>query len=415
MARGSRRAGARRPLCRGGPSSAVPVDRGHCQPPPESRATGFDQPRNRLVAKHSRACPRPVHGNRETGRAQPVRPPSGRRGRLARSAHCLFRFCARRELAGMSELAIHPSEASNATFRRGTMLMITAIGTLAFIAMLVLGAYAPDLRSGKNGGAHALSNAAIGFSGLVRLAEATGREPKIIRSEDQLEDEDLAVIAPGPGSVNGTIFMDRRGPRWTLLVVPKWAAYPDRQKPGWVRVAVLRPAGDPERILAPSVPIKVARSKTRNEPLVAADSAPAAMAFLAPRITQTISGGDLHPVITDQSGRIVLGQVGDRNLFILADPDLINNHGMGDPRQARAALAMLDYLNSTGSTSVLFDVTSNGLGSSRSPLKLAFDPPFLAVTLTIFAAMLLAGVPAPVPFGSPRAPGRAHPLGQTAP
>ena len=44
--------------------------------------------------------------------------------------------------------------------------------------MLVLGAYAPDLRSGHNGGAHALSNAATGFSGLVRLAEATGRNPR---------------------------------------------------------------------------------------------------------------------------------------------------------------------------------------------------------------------------------------------
>ena len=54
------------------------------------------------------------------------------------------------------------------------MLLITSIGVFAFIAMLVLGAYAPDLRSGRNGGAHALSNAASGFSGLVRLAEATG-------------------------------------------------------------------------------------------------------------------------------------------------------------------------------------------------------------------------------------------------
>src|SRR3954469_7573466 len=109
----------------------------------------------------------------------------------------------------MSEIAIGSRGTREGVFNRGTMLLITAIGTLAFIAMLVLGAYAPDLRSGKNGGAHALSNAAIGFSGLVRLAEATGREPKIIRSEDQLEDEDLAVITPDHGYVNMTNIMDR--------------------------------------------------------------------------------------------------------------------------------------------------------------------------------------------------------------
>ena len=39
----------------------------------------------------------------------------------------------------------------------------------------------------------------------------------------------------------------------------------------------------------------------------------------------------------------------------------------------------------------MFDVTLNGLGSSKSPLKLMFDPPFLAVTLAIVAALLLAG------------------------
>ena len=87
----------------------------------------------------------------------------------------------------MSEVAIGASHEGDGAFRRATMLLIVAIGTLAFIATLVLGAYAPDLRSGKNGGAHALSNAATGFSGLVRLAEKTGRNPVIVRSAGQLD------------------------------------------------------------------------------------------------------------------------------------------------------------------------------------------------------------------------------------
>jgi hypothetical protein len=99
---------------------------------------------------------------------------------------------------------------------------------------------------------------------------------------------------------------------------------------------------------------------------------------------------------------------------VLADPDLINNHGMGDERQARSALALLDYLNSTGAKSVLFDVTANGLGRSRSPLRLAFDPPFLAVTLTIFVAMMLAGWQALVRFGPIATSERAIAFGKAA-
>ena len=315
----------------------------------------------------------------------------------------------------MSEIAIGSRDVSEGAFNRATMLLITAIGTLAFIAMLVLGAYAPDLRSGRNGGAHALSNAATGFSGLIRLAEATGRNPSIVRSMDQLDSEDLAVITPDHGWTNLGELLDTRGPRVTLIVLPKWDTGPNKTRSGWVEVSGLLPSDDPEATLAPGVPSKVVRVRSRGELLrTVSPAAPAELRFIAPRVTQTIASDKLKPVITDASGRIVLGQVGDRSLYVLADPDLINNHGMGDERQARAALALLDFLNSTGATSILFDVTSNGLGRSPSPLKLAFDPPFLAATLTIFVAMLLAGIQALVRFGAPQRTERAIAFGKAA-
>lgn len=315
----------------------------------------------------------------------------------------------------MSEIAMGSRGPAESAFNRGTMLLIAAIGTLAFIAMLVLGAYAPDLRSGRNGGSHALSNAATGFSGLVRLAEATGRNPHVVRSLNELDSEGLAVITPDHGWINLSEVLEQRGPRATLIVLPKWETAPSEKKSGWVEVSGLVPPEDPERTLAPASSLKIGRVKSHGEPLRTVHSgAPAELQFLAPRVTQTISSAKLHPVITDSSGRIVLGQVGDQQLYVLADPDLINNHGMGDERQAKAALALLDFLNSTGATSILFDVTTNGLGSSRSPLRLAFDPPFLAVTLTIFVATLLAGLQALVRFGAPRRTERAIAFGKTA-
>lgn len=316
----------------------------------------------------------------------------------------------------MSEIAIGANRANdNSAFKRATMLVLVAVGTLAFLAMLVLGAYAPDLRSGRNGGTHALSKSATGFAGLVRLAQATGRNPVIVRSEAQLRSEDLMVISPDHGSTDLTEILERRGPRATLIVLPKWDTTRDPEKPGWVRVPGLLPADDPGRMLSPATPLRIARSKTKGQPLrTVHEAAPPDVAFLAPRVTQTMSGPGLKPIITDGNGRIIVAQVNGRPLYLLAEPDLLNNHGMGDGRQARAALALLDFLNSTGATSILFDVTSNGLGHSRSPLRLAFDPPFLGVTLTIFAAMLLAGWQALVRFGSPRRPERAIAFGKAA-
>ena len=300
-------------------------------------------------------------------------------------------------------------------FNARTMLLVTAIGTLAFIAMLVLGAYAPDLRSGHNGGAHALSNASTGFSGLVRLAGDTGRRPVIVRTETDLKNEDLAVITPEHGYTNLAKIISARGARVTLFVLPKWETGADQQRPGWVEVYGLLPPDDPGKTLSPADPLNVFRSKSQREELVRVDpNIPADVNFLAPIIVQTMRGKGLKPLIATPAGGIVLGKVADANFYVLSDPDLLNNHGMASERQARAALALLDYLNSTDADGILFDVTANGLGRSRSPLKLAFDAPFLAVTLTIFAAMLLAAWQALNRFGAARRRERAIAFGKTA-
>ena len=75
---------------------------------------------------------------------------------------------------------------------------------------------------------------------------------------------------------------------------------------------------------------------------------------------------------------------------------------------------MLDWLNATGAKTITFDVTLNGFGASPSPLKLLFDPPFLAMTLTLAAAVLLAGVQATARFGPARRRARAIAFGKTA-
>src|SRR5215217_4689390 len=121
----------------------------------------------------------------------------------------------------MSEVAIGASDEGDGAFKRGTMLLIVAIGAVAFIATLVLGAYAPDLRSGKNGGAHALSNAATGFSGIVRLAEGTGRNPQIVRSASQLDSEDLTIVTPETARADLGDILAQRAELITLIVLPK--------------------------------------------------------------------------------------------------------------------------------------------------------------------------------------------------
>lgn len=301
------------------------------------------------------------------------------------------------------------------TFRPAAMVLILAVGAMAFIMMLLLAAYAPDWRSTQNGGAHALSKAATGFSGIVRLAEATGRNPRIVRSAGLLDSEDLVVLTPETGAAELTEILEQRGPKATLVVLPKWLTVRHPLRTGWVRSRGLVPESSAERVLAPAIPLDVTRRRSSGRWLagIGAD-APAALRFVPPRVIQTVSGKDLHPIIVDASGRAVVAKVGDRALYVLSDPDLLSNQGMADLDQATAALGLLDHLNSTGAASVIFDVTLNGFGRFPSPLRLAFDPPFLAVTLALALAALLAAVQAMFRFGAVQLPERALAFGKAA-
>jgi hypothetical protein len=316
----------------------------------------------------------------------------------------------------MSELAIASAgDRDGGAFRPATMVAIVAIGIFAFAATLVLGAYAPDFRTGRNGGSHALSNAATGFAGLVQLARATGRNPRIVRSTGQLGGEELVVLTPETGTADLGRPLDIRAAKPTLVILSKWNTVADPRHPGWVRSMGLKPIWDPERTLAPKWALKIDRRPTAGLTLrTAPDYSGLPLRFTAPEILQTVSGPGVVPIVVDDAGAAVVAQLNGQALYVLADPDLLSNAGMARLSQAESALNLLDDLNSTGSRSISFDVTLNGFGRSANPLKLLFDPPFLATTLALAAALLLAGIHAAIRFGAPRRPVRAIAFGKAA-
>lgn len=313
----------------------------------------------------------------------------------------------------MSDVVTSEFSSGSGAFRARTVAIMLAIGILGFAATLILGAYAPDFRSGDNGGGHALSNAAIGFSGIVRLAQETGRNPVIIRDDKRLDGDALVVLTPEYAATPlGDVLATRKG-KPTLIILPKWLTVPDAAHPGWVRYVALDPASEPEGVLAPIYKLKIARHGSGGKPLVSAGEWTQSFGFHAARPLQTMTGDKLVPLITDGQGGVVFGRVDDK-LWVLSDPDLLSNLGIGDAAQAQAALKLLDYMNSADSGEIDFDVTLNGLGHAPSPLKLMFQPPFLPMTLAIVAAMLLAGWQAFSQFGAPRRRARAIAFGKAA-
>lgn len=314
----------------------------------------------------------------------------------------------------MSDVGTGRARGPDATFAPLTVAVLLAIGILGFAGSMLLGAYGPDLGTGRNAGAHALSNAATGYAGIVALAQATGRNPRILRDAHEWDTEDLLVITPETGAVDvGQVLAARPG-RPTLIVLPKWAVVADDKVKGWVDIGGLLPVSEPAGVLAPGTVLDVTRRPSGGRALRPVPWAPQSLAVAAPRPLQAATEARLQPLVTDTDGRVVLGFLGDLAVFVLTDPDLLNNHGIRRLDRARAALDLLDFANATGAKGIAFDVTLNGLAAGRGPLRLAFEPPFLPMTLAIAVALALAGWQALVRFGAPLPRVRAIAFGKAA-
>jgi hypothetical protein len=295
----------------------------------------------------------------------------------------------------------------------GVVLMVL-VGAFAFSAMVVLITYAPELESGDNGGAHALSKSAVGFAGAAAALRLAG-EPVLINRAPLGEGRTSGLLILTPTAETSRKAVDALrfgGP--VLVVAPKWEPLPDPRRRGWVTKGSLAETAFGHGMAAD---LGLHHRQGFSRPVLRAAAAPfepsLAMKLGPVDGLQTIAARGWIPVLTDETGAVVLARDPKRPLFVLADPDLINTQGLADADTLAAAMTMLHALRADDGP-YMFDVRLNGLGRERTPLRLLFDPPFLAVTVCLALAAALAGWQAFCRFGPAAAGGRVIPLGKTA-
>ncbi|MEL6707801.1 MAG: DUF4350 domain-containing protein [Pseudomonadota bacterium] len=334
----------------------------------------------------------------------------------------------------------------SAPFSKSGLLMLLLVGFGAFLAILyflAIGDTGPE--NSNNGRAHAGAQGLNGYSALVELVEADGFETTLSREESELETPDLLVLAPPPGADPeelARLFNSRRELGPTLVIVPKWSAFPasrsdtlvdpDRAKEGWVLLGNIR---RPRWVDTEYVPIAFE---------LELDGAEVNEEAKAPSRTFETRGalagitGDLQsdlgwhatklashsPLIVDQNGGALalsytdttsqLSDAAPNWLIFVVEPDLVNNWGLADESRALAALSLVRYMADDYSGRVVFDLTFNGFGGAMNLLTLAFQPPFLAATLCLILALFVLGWRAFLRFGPSAAPERETAFGKAS-
>lgn len=113
---------------------------------------------------------------------------------------------------------------------------------------------------------------------------------------------------------------------------------------------------------------------------------------------QTITGPNLVPVLVSADGRPLISRVMVTEgraqpkvpVYLVSDPDLLNNQVLSDPKRVVAGLSIIDTLapKTAKKPSVVFNLTFNHLSFDHDLLHALSRPPYVGVSLSV----LLAGL-----------------------
>jgi hypothetical protein len=306
------------------------------------------------------------------------------------------------------------------SFNGRTIFIIIAAGVLAFMGFIVLSAFAPQMDGRSNGGAHAMSVSGNGYKAIAELTERSGLGGDVLRKKEDAGWSSLLVITPDEKSSSEDIWAQieaHQGKGKVLIVPEKWSVRPLPSRRGWVQknFASVMQYVVPEEELG--VDLKWEERTSTAERMARDESDIEPYDIPVPTTSFAVEGADLNSVIAHPGGGNLVAYIDTSpGVYILADADLLNNQAMDDPKKAEAAVRLLtSIVNYDNLREVQFDVTLNGLGEDdRSLLRMAFTPPFLAITLCLIAAAIFAGWQSVIRYGPQWRSIRAVALGKSA-
>jgi hypothetical protein len=262
---------------------------------------------------------------------------------------------------------------------------LLAIWISASVALLAASLYFMLMPEGTGPGADsvgptAFSRSALGHAGIAEILQRLG--VRVVKSRydslGKVGEEDLLVIAEPPVGNESLASLEKflRADR-LLLILPKRDGVPSREHPGWISDAQLLPAPEIQLLLT-ALDIDATVSYTRKA-VVWKNEFGADPEISAP--VQLLESDNMQPLVSTDRGALVAHfDRGRGGIWILSDPDVMENHGLSQSANAAFAVALIDRLRGFNGR-VVFDETIHGYVSRPpSPLRLLFTFPYVLAT-----------------------------------
>lgn len=320
-------------------------------------------------------------------------------------------------------------------FSRRTIGWIAGVAVVSFLASALLSVYGRDLLPKPFSGANTFSDSALGHRALAELLRSMGLG---VTSRQSLgggalgPERPLVLAEPDPAWLNSNPSRlenlrkqakDRDAP--LVVVLPKWKpGSPRKDRPEWLQSVKLLPAPQILRIaraLGDGVPKDLDLRRVSGDRLeckvdggggLDVEIGPAQLLKARQGLETVVSCGGDHLI-----ARFPLEESGTP-VFLISDPDLLNNHGLG--RGANAEVVYSFLTRELGVRGIVFDETIHGFErdtgllaeSLRFPMVLGVLQGFVLLGVVLWAGMGRFGKPLPPP--SPLGAGKEVLIDNTA-
>jgi hypothetical protein len=265
-------------------------------------------------------------------------------------------------------------------------------------------------------GPSSFSRSAIGYAGLAEVLRRL--DIAVVKSQynalGKLRPGGVLVITEPRGTFDAAQIAgdDILKAKTLLLILPKWTGPPSEAHRGWIAKAFMVD----ESTAAAALNLAVAKAEIRRPHAVETWSENRLGA--APSLdasVQLMRSDKLKPIVAGADG-ILVGEIAEhgQRLWVLADPDVVDNHGIGRGGNADFAVALIEALRRDDGN-VVFDETVHGyIAQPASPLKLLFQFPFVFATVQGALAVILLLWATVARFGAPAPPAAALEAGKLA-
>lgn len=284
-------------------------------------------------------------------------------------------------------------------FRRRTLWILGLVVVLSLATTVGLTLFGDDLESEPGAGTDAYSRSAIGHHGLVTLLERLDIPVVLSQAESAARARQGLLVIAEP--IVGEPDADRRlrelvggdAPR-VLLVLPKWWGVPSMRHPPWLADTALVAEDEVAAVLS-ALGIERNRLQRTSVPV----EGPVTLRHTPQHYQLDPEWEDA--LLTAADGRALIVEIphGSTMITLITDPDLVNNHGLDEPGNAAAVVALIDRLRQGGP--VVFDEVTHGYVREPGVWAVLFRYPLVLATIQALVVALVLGLATRGRFGPP--------------